>query len=104
MTNRNIIQHGTQTTGLGVMIVRCSLERQYGRSNGHYANVGCSSLRYTNDEQINHSNQRPQRRKWTRKNNKTALYCYFRSNPTKRGYRKRMIEIWTEFARFKIRK
>ena len=33
---------------------------------------------------------------------KLALYCYFRSNPAKRGYRKRMIEIWTEFGWFKI--
>ena len=25
---------------------------------------------------------------------KTNHYCYFKSNPTPRGYRKRMIEIW----------
>ena len=61
-----------------------------------------SSFRYTNDEQNNYSNQRPHRRKWTREDNKLALYCYFRSNSKKRGYRKRMIEILTEFARFKI--
>ena len=29
------------------------------------------------------------------------LYCYFRSDPTERGYRKRMIEIWIEFAGLK---
>ena len=29
-----------------------------------------------------------------------ALHCHFRSNPTQRGYRKRMIEIWPECARF----
>ena len=45
-----------------------------------------------------------QRRKWTREDYKLALYCYFRSNPAKRGYRKRMIEIWTEFGRFKATK
>ena len=83
------------------MISRGSLDSQY-------ANVDCSSLWYTNDssfsytnEQIDQSYQRPQRRKWSREVNKLALYCYCRSNPTKRGYRKRMIEIWTEFARFK---
>ena len=29
MTNRNINQHGEQTTGLGVMIGRCSLDSQH---------------------------------------------------------------------------
>ncbi len=38
-------------------------------------------------------------RKW----NREALYSFFRSNH-KEGYRKRMIEIWTEFARFKTTK
>ena len=33
--------------------------------------------------------------------NKIALYGYFKSNSTQRGGRKRMIEIWIEFARFK---
>ena len=32
--------------------------------------------------------------------NQLALHCYFRSNPTQRGYRKRMIEIWLECASF----
>ena len=36
------------------------------------------------------------------KDNKLALRSYFRSNPTQRGYRKRMIDIWEEFTRFKI--
>ena len=69
----------------------------------HFANAECFFFRYTNDEQINHSNHRLQRRKWTREGNKRALYCYFRSNPTEREYRKRMIEIWVEFARFKTK-
>ena len=34
----------------------------------------------TNDEQIDSSHQRPQRRKWTMENDKVALY-YFSSNP-----------------------
>ena len=101
MTNRNVIQHGTQTTSLGVMIGRCSADGQHGGLVRHLTNVDCSSFRYTNDGQINHPNQRTQRRKWTRENNKLALYCYFRSKPTKKVYRKRMIEIWIEFARFK---
>ena len=75
----------------------------------HPADVGCSaslytndsSFRYTNNKQIAHAHQRPKGRKLTREDNKQALYCYFRSNPPKRGHRKRMIEIWTEFGRFK---
>ena len=60
-----------------------------------------SSFSYTNDEQTDHSHQWPQRRKWIREDNKLALYCYYKNNPAKRGYRKRMIGIWTGFARFK---
>ena len=37
---------------------------------------------------------------WTREENQFALHCYFRSNPSQRGYRKRMIEIWQECASF----
>ena len=78
----------------------------------HPANVASSSSRYTNDssfwdtndEQFDHSQQRQLRIKWTRDENKLALYCYFRSNPAKRGYRKRMIETWTEFSRSKATK
>ncbi len=33
MTNRNIIQRGTQTTGLGVMIDKCSLDSSDGGRN-----------------------------------------------------------------------
>ena len=94
--------------GLGVMIGKYTLDSQHG---DQLASCQCwlfffrytnnSSFRYTHDEQFDHSHHRPLRRKWTRKDNKLALYCYFRSNLAKRGYRRRMIEIWTEFDRFK---
>ena len=32
---------------------------------------------------------------------KLAQHCHFRSNPIERGDRKRMIEICTDFSRFK---
>ena len=32
---------------------------------------------------------------------KNVFYCYFKSNPKKRGYSQRMIEIWVESAKFK---
>ena len=82
MTNRNIFQHGTQTTGFGVMIGWCPFVSQHGGPLRHPANVGCSFFRYTNDELRNHSNQRHQHRKRTKKGNKLALHSYSRSNPT----------------------
>ena len=37
----------------------------------------------------------------TREENNLALYSYFRSKPCQKRVLKRMIEIWTEFGRFK---
>ena len=80
------------------MIGRCSLDSQHGRLDGHPANVGCSLFRYTNLR--NHINQRPKRKAWTWEDNQLVLHCYFRSNPTQRGYRKGMVEIWQELSNF----
>ena len=102
MTNHNIAKRGTQATGLGVMIGRCSLDSQHGRSDRHPADVGCSLFRYMNDDVRNHNDQRPNRKTWTREDNHFALHCNFRSNPSRRGYRKKMIEIWQECASFQI--
>ena len=55
---------------------------------------------YINDDVRNQNDQRPKRKTWTREDNQLALQCYFRSNPSQRGYRKRMIEIWQECAKF----
>ena len=100
MPNLNITKRGTQAIGLGVMICRCSLDSQHGRPDCHPANVGCSLFRYMNDDISNHNDQRPKRKTWTREDNHLALHCYFRSNPSKRGDRKRMIEIWQECTSF----
>ena len=87
MSNHNITQCGTQATGLGVMISRCSPDSQHGRHGLHPTNVGCSFFRYINDDVTNPNEQRPKRRTWT-------------SNPSQRGYRKRMFEIWQECSTF----
>ena len=100
MSNHNITQCGTQATGLGVMTGRCSPDSQHGRPGRHPTNVGCSFFRYINDDVTNHKDQRPKRRTWTREENKLVLECYFRSNPSQRGYRKRMFEIWQECSTF----
>ena len=86
-------QHGTQATGLGVMIDRCSPDSQHWKPGNHPANIGCSFFRYTNDDLRNHNNRRRKRKTWTREDNQLALHCYFRSNSSQRGYWKRMIEI-----------
>ena len=102
MLKQNMTQRRTQATGFSVMIGMCSTDSQYGRSgrDRHPANVGCSFFRYTNGDVKNHTSQRRKRKTWTREDNQLALHCYFRSNPTKRGYRKRKIEIWQEYSNF----
>ena len=35
-------------------------------------------------------------RKGTKKVNKVVMRCFYQSNPTRRGYRKRMIAIWRQ--------
>ena len=53
-----------------------------------------------NEDISNHNDQRPKRKTWTREDNYLAQNCYFRSNPSQWGYRKRVIEIWREYASF----
>ena len=96
-------QRGSQATGWGVMIGKCSLDSQHGRPGRQPANVGCSFFRYMNDDVKNHNDQKPKPKTWAREDNQLALHCYFRSNPSQRGYRKRMIEIWQEFASFQTK-
>ena len=42
------------------------------------------------------------RRRWNKEVNKLVMRCFFRSEPTKRGYRKRMFGIWKEIGVFEI--
>ena len=84
MSNHNVTQRGTQATGLGFIIGRCSPDSQQGRPSRHPTNVGCSFFRYINDDVRNHNNQRPKRKTWTREDKQLALQCYFRSNPSQK--------------------
>ena len=77
---------------------RLSANTDVKNSQGVNNNVSSSFLWYTNNNLSNHTYQRHKHRKWTREDNKLVLHCYFRTNPTKRGYRKR----WEECARFQI--
>ena len=51
---------------------------------------------------MNNNNNKPEAKikTWTREHNQLAQHSYFWSNLTKRGYRKRMIEIGQECASF----
>ena len=43
------------------------------------------------------------RKMWSKNNNKLAMMSYFKSEPLKRGYRKRMLEIWKEIGTFDLK-
>ena len=50
------------------------------------------------DDQKNQGTKRVNARvSWTREVNKLALECYLRSEPSRRGYRKRMLNIWRHY-------
>ena len=36
------------------------------------------------------------RQKWSKAINRLVMYCKFKSEPNRRGYRKRMMEIWRD--------
>ena len=82
MLNQNITQRGIQITGLDIVIGRCSPDSQQERPDRHPAKVETQTQNMDED-------------------NQQTLHWYFRSNPTLRGYRKIMIEIWKEWASFK---
>ena len=58
MLNQNMIRRGTQKTGLGVIISRCSPDRQHERSDSLPGNVACSFFWYTVDEWRNYFTSR----------------------------------------------
>ena len=83
------------------MIGRFSFDSQYNGPDHRPADVSFSSFMHKNNDQSNYSAERHKRKKkWTREDNKNVFHCYFQSNLTQRGHRKRMIEIWEESARF----
>ena len=42
------------------------------------------------------------RRRWTKEENKLVMRCFYQSDLTRRGYRKRMIANWREKGTFEI--
>ena len=99
MSNSYFTQRGTQDSDLGVMIGRCSLDSQHGRDlivilrmlavlfSG--TQITARWTPPTRDPNGKHGLGKT-----------TNLHCYFKSNPTQRGYRKRIMEIWQELSIF----
>ena len=41
-------------------------------------------------------------RRWTKEENKLVIRCFYQSDPTRRGYQKRIIANWKEIGTFAI--
>ena len=86
MSSQNIDDNGVNESAAvseGLSPGRCPVEQQ--RRPGRYpATVGVT------------------RRKWTQRENEKVMECYLRSQPEKRGYRKRMINIWKDNDMFEV--
>ena len=65
MTNPNITERGIQTTGLGLMIGRFSLDSRYEGHETHPANVGCLGGGGNTNDEIRNTNAENGRRKTT---------------------------------------
>ena len=41
-------------------------------------------------------------RRWTKEENKLVMRCFYQSDPTRRGYQKRVIAIWRKIETSEI--
>ena len=48
------------------------------------------------------ASNRGARIKWTKELNKLVMKCYIKSDPSKRGFRKRLFSIWNEIGVFEL--
>ena len=83
MQNTVTVNNGVKGTGTsceGPSPGRCPIAQQ-GRPGRHHTTAG-------------------RRKDWTKEDEKLVMACYYKSEPEKRGYRKRMHQLWMENARF----
>ena len=83
MSNTNCSNNGmneTEASSNSVSPGRCTMEPQHGPGR-HQATA---------------------RIKWSKEVNKIVMRCFYKSEPNKRGYRKRMLEIWTDIGVFEV--
>ena len=48
------------------------------------------------------ASNRGARIKWTKELNKLVMKCYIKSDPSERGFRKRLFSIWNEIGVFEL--
>ena len=86
-TQTEINPYGAERTGPACQLLPGSLPVPPQAGSGRQSATGITS---TNEK----------RRGWTRANNINAMECYYRSQPEKRGYMKRMHQIWKDRGLF----
>ena len=72
MTNPNLIQRGTQTVGLGVMIGRCYLDIEHEGYNVDWSHI-------PKRQPLQQLNSETPTEKWACEDKKHVLHCYFKS-------------------------
>ena len=43
------------------------------------------------------------RKRWTKEEKKLVMRCFYQSDPSRKEYRKRMIDIWREIGTFEMK-
>ena len=70
------------------------------QENGVYGTQTCEGATPVTESRVEQPNpcrnSNTARMKWTKEMNKIVMKCYIKSSPDRRGYRKRMIAIWSE--------
>ena len=83
ISNTNCSNNGVnanEASSNSVSSGRCTIEPQYGPGR-HQATA---------------------RIKWSKEINKIMMRCFYKSEPNKRGYRKRILEIWKDIGVFEV--
>ena len=70
------------------------------QENGVYGTQTCEGATPVTESRVQQPNpcrnSNTARMKWTKEMNKAVMKCYIKSSPDRRGYRKRMMAIWSE--------
>ena len=78
----NCVNEARTNNGEGLSHGRCPVEEQ--RRPGRHQATARTGIR----------------KKWSREENMFVMECYYRSVPSRRGYRKRMLDLWREKSMF----
>ena len=90
MKNNKSKSKFTEVIDLNVKISKCYLNSKHRETGRHPAYVGSSFFRYTKTKATTHLRDT---KIWIREDSKNLIRHYLICNRTKRGYRKKIIEI-----------